>query len=260
MRTLINFVKWWNTTPLTETFKTGDYTVTNDVHILLNKFLLPKEPGTPLRMSALGKPLVDIAYNLLEYKPEEFTAAELWVITMGDYAELLIKELMRQTGHTFTHDQAEVSIAGVVGHIDGIADNETVFDIKAMSTTYWKKFTNKLDNERGYLTQLSLYQAATKMPKAAFVCLNKVTGEMKLVKLPKRVFQEQIREVRDKLKIIKQIQSEQDIVKLVQPEEPTLRKGALVVPPSMQFSQHLNTIYGGTDFIDEDYFKGKWLT
>lgn len=260
MKTLISFAKWWNTStePL-ERFLEPNAQLGIDMRHLVAKFCQEPETGSATRMSSIGKPLIEVAYNLIDKRPEELSKARLWVITMGDYAELLIKELMRQTGHVFTHDQAEVTVAGLVGHIDGIVDDETVFDIKALSTTYWKAFTNNPNNDRGYLTQLSLYRAATKMPKAAFLCLNKVTGEMKVVKLSTRMYKEQIQAVREKLRILRQIKTEQDIVELVEPETPVVKKGKFLVPDSMQFSQHLLDIYGGTELVDIGFYQDKWL-
>jgi hypothetical protein len=262
MKTLIKFTKWWNETLISgesELCAATSLKFSVDMARTVAKYF-HRESGDPIRMSSLGKPIVHLAYSLVKPKPETFTPADMWVLSMGDYAEALIKELMHLNNFEFTHDQYEVELGKLHGHIDGVVDGETVFDIKAMSTTYWKSFTAKPDNVRGYLTQLSLYQYALQLPKAAFLCLNKVTGQLKVVKLPTAVMQAHVREAHTKLQTLKHIQNESDLIALVKPEPPRkLKNDKLVVPESMEHSPYKAEVYGGDYYADVDYFNSKWL-
>jgi hypothetical protein len=262
MKTLIRFAKWWNESIIeaeSELVSATSAEFAVDITGCVSKYFYRTE-GDSVRMSNLGKPLVHLAYSIVKPKAETFTPADMWVLSMGDYAEALVKELMRLNGFEFTHDQAEVRVGNILGHVDGVVDGETVFDIKAMSTTYWKSFTSKPDNTRGYLTQLSLYQYGLKLPKAAFLCLNKVTGQLKVVKLPITVMQAQVCEAYTKLQALKRIQNEDDIRAVVEPEPPKkLKNGKLVVPDSMEHSPYKSEVYGGDYYADQEYFNSRWL-
>lgn len=262
MKSLHKFAHIWNTEVIEDMNLQASDEFKQDVVRVLSKYTTAPESGSLTRMSSLGKPLVELAYRKVKAYKESFTPSEMWVCAMGDFAEALIIELMSMHGIVVTQYQQEVQLYNgrVVGHIDGVIDDDTVFDIKCMGTTYFKKFTNSPNDDRGYLTQLSLYRAALKLPKAAFLCLDKTYGTMVVVKLTDKAYQNSLIEVGNKLAALQQIKTEDDILELVEPPEPKLNKtGKLVIPDSMSFSPYKEAIYGGVYYADPKHMK-QWET
>jgi hypothetical protein len=167
-----------------------------------------EEKKFPLRMSNMGKPLLELAQLVKKYKygivNTPPSRADLFRASVGVWCEALLVSMAKDAGLGVTRCQEEVTIPfgeafTLIGHIDGVADGETIFDIKCISAKYYQKFSNQLDNERGYITQLALYQYATKMPKAAFFLVNSANGYAKVVPVPQRRLLDTLPDVRFKL-------------------------------------------------------------
>lgn len=162
------------------------------------------EAKAPLRMSMMGKPLVELAYAIHIPKEDSSSRADLFRASVGVWCEALLVSMAADAGLNITDTQKEVTLDfpgffTLVGHIDGISDGDTIFDFKCISGTYFNKFSTQLDDERGYISQLALYQCATKMPKAAFFLVNSQNGYAKVVPVPQRRLTDAITTVKDKL-------------------------------------------------------------
>ena len=84
------------------------------------------------------------------------------------------------SGHKVTDQQKEVEVEGVVGHQDAMIDGVLV-DCKSASGPGFDKFKyNKLneDDPFGYIPQISAYAHANGVNRAAFLAINKSTGEI----------------------------------------------------------------------------------
>ena len=241
MKSLHRFAQIWNTEIIADMNLQASDEFIHDMVRVLSKYTTAPESGSLTRMSSLGKPLVELAYRKIKAYKESFTPAEMWVCAMGDFAEALIIELMSMHGIAVTRYQQEVYLYNgrVVGHIDGVIDDDTVFDIKCMGTTYFKQFTNNPNDDRGYLTQLST---------------------MEVIKLTDKAYQTALVEVGSKLATLQQIKTEVDILELLEPPEPKPNKaGKLVIPDSMSFSPYKEVIYGGIYYADPKHMK-QWET
>ena len=107
----------------------------------------------------------------------------------GDVIEEIVLTLAEQAGHKVSHQQAEVDILGVKGHMDAVIDGMVV-DVKSASPYSFNKFKYKKlrdDDPFGYISQLSSYVYACKddplvkdKTKGAFLVVNKVSGEILL--------------------------------------------------------------------------------
>lgn len=166
------------------------------------------EKRTPtLRMSLIGKPDRQIWYELNQAKPEdvvEFGDEDVFEpnpekylkFLFGDILESLLVFFIKESGHTITHAQEEVSIDGVLGHTDGVIDT-VPSDIKTASSFQFRnKFANrallrgKENDPFGYVGQLSGYrqELLKKYPdeiddeSVAWLVFNKETGELLLLK------------------------------------------------------------------------------
>lgn len=104
----------------------------------------------------------------------------------GDIIEQLIIFLAKEAGHIVEDEQKEVEIDGILGHQDGKIDGVTI-DVKSASDYAFKKFSERQllhDDPFGYIAQLSAYSHVDRNDKAAFIGVNKVTGQICLLDLP----------------------------------------------------------------------------
>ena len=136
-----------------------------------------------LRLSQIGKGDRKIYYDLQEDVERETIDAPTRIkFLFGDIIESLVVLLIKTSGHTLTDEQKEVIVNGVVGHMDGKIDG-VVSDIKSASPFGYKKFldgTLAQKDDFGYIPQVSSYAEAEGDTEAAFVVMNKVTGELAL--------------------------------------------------------------------------------
>jgi hypothetical protein len=79
----------------------------------------------------------------------------------GDVLEVLMLFLAKEAGHEVTHEQHEVDVDGVKGHMDAVIDGIPV-DCKSASSYSFQKFLNGpfFDDPFGYVKQLSGYAHA----------------------------------------------------------------------------------------------------
>lgn len=166
-------------------------------------------PDSPLRFSSLGKPDRQMWY---EAHPEHGTKEPLTAKTYlkflyGDVIEQLFLFLTKEAGHTVEHEQLEVEVDGVKGHIDAIIDG-VVVDVKSASSFGYEKFKNNTvpaDDAFGYVPQLSGYaNVLTPGADAAWLAIDKVSGDVCVSVLPQSIIKyyqpkERIDELREVL-------------------------------------------------------------
>ena len=139
-----------------------------------------------IRMSSIGRPNRRIWLDI--HEPVEnnfFSGATLIKFLYGSIIEELIILLAKEAGHKVDSLQKEVTLEGVVGHMDCKIDNEVV-DIKSASNFSFRKFkTGNIENDDpfGYVEQVSGYVQAEGKQKGYLLGVNKVTGELALVEL-----------------------------------------------------------------------------
>lgn len=146
-----------------------------------------RERSPTLRMSNVGKPLRQLWYELNGYKGEELNGQTLFKFAYGDIIESLIVVLAEAAGHEISHLQEEIEVDGIKGHIDGVLDG-VLFDAKSCSPYSFQKFKDGTLLEEGndpfgYVGQLSGYAHEIKKP-AAWIAINKVSGEICILHLP----------------------------------------------------------------------------
>jgi hypothetical protein len=141
-----------------------------------------------LRMSKIGLPDRKIWYDLrLESPTHKMSGKELLNFLLGHILEAVMLCLVREAGHIVEHEQAQVELEGVVGHLDAFIDGALV-DVKTASDYGFKKFqTNSLvngDDPYGYIGQISGYTQATGAPQGAFLAINKNNGQLAITHVP----------------------------------------------------------------------------
>lgn len=135
-----------------------------------------------LRFSALGKKDRQIWYDAnMPEASEQLPGKMGFKFLYGDVLELLLLFLAKEAGHEVTHEQHEVDVDGVKGHMDAVIDGIPV-DCKSASSYSFQKFANgtfKMDDPFGYVQQLSGYaHAVGETNRAGFLVCDKVHGDI----------------------------------------------------------------------------------
>jgi len=153
---------------------------TDNIAALLQDRLTKREDtGETLRMSRLGTPDRKLWFeHNVPLKRNKASNALKFIY--GDIIEQLIILLAKESGHKVEHEQQEVVIDGIVGHQDGTIDDVTI-DVKSASSFAFQKFSKATifkEDPFGYIAQLSSYKHANKTEQAAFIGVNKESGEI----------------------------------------------------------------------------------
>ena len=150
------------------------------VHIKAFMYEEPRTRGN-LRLSAIGKPDRQLWYDVNSKKEIEDLAPSTRIKFLYGYIlEELLLLCASIAGHKVTDQQKEVSVEGVLGHQDAMIDDILV-DCKSASGFSFKKFKdNKLleDDPFGYIGQISAYAQANGVNEAAFLVIDKSSGEI----------------------------------------------------------------------------------
>lgn len=160
--------------------------------LLRQRLRVSERSSSPLRFSSLGKPDRQIWYDAHpeDGDKEELSGKTYLKFLYGDVIEQVLLLLAKEAGHEVTHEQAEVEVDGVLGHIDAIVDG-VVVDVKSASPYGYKKFqygTVTEDDPFGYVAQLSGYaNVLTPGKSAAWLAMDKVSGDICVSVLPSKV-------------------------------------------------------------------------
>ena len=144
----------------------------------------PRANGN-LRLSAIGRPDRQLWYdiNLDKNEVTPLTSSTRIKFLYGYILEELLIVLSRLAGHKVEDTQKEVTIEGVKGHQDCVIDGVLV-DCKSASGRSFEKFEKgrlERDDPFGYIAQISAYAEANDMDEAAFLVINKQSGEICLL-------------------------------------------------------------------------------
>lgn len=147
----------------------------------------PRERGS-LRMSNIGKGDRQIWYDVTGNGDKEVLSPSTKIkFLFGDLWEHILLFLAKEAGHVVTHEQEEVIINDVVGHMDAVIDG-TLVDVKTASKFAFQKFKNdklKDDDAFGYYEQMAGYSHALGGKDAAWWVIEKEQGHMTLLTVPK---------------------------------------------------------------------------
>ena len=143
----------------------------------------PRERDTnfTVRMSNVGKPSRQLWYEKRDPKGRGgIDGATQIKFLYGHLLEEIVLILVRMAGHKVTDEQKEVTVDGIVGHMDCKINGEVV-DVKTASRFAFNKFKDGRlaeDDPFGYLGQLAGYEAAEGTDNGGFLVLNKESGEL----------------------------------------------------------------------------------
>ena len=134
-----------------------------------------------LRLSAIGRPDRQIWYDVnLNNKAQPFTSPTKIKFLYGYILEELLITLSKIAEHKVTDTQKELEVQGVKGHQDCMID-DVLIDCKSTSPRGFDKFAKGdliKDDPFGYIAQISAYAEGNNVDKAAFLAINKQSGEI----------------------------------------------------------------------------------
>ena len=134
-----------------------------------------------LRLSAIGRPDRQIWYDVnLNNKAQPFTSPTKIKFLYGYILEELLITLSKIAEHKVTDTQKELEVQGVKGHQDCMID-DVLIDCKSTSPRGFDKFAKGdliKDDPFGYIEQISAYAEGNNVDKAAFLAINKQSGEI----------------------------------------------------------------------------------
>lgn len=201
---------------------------------LMQERLRPKEERRTLRMSNIGKPDRMLWYECNpSIKKEEFNGPTYLKFLYGDLIEEIVLFLTEVSGHAVSERQREVSVNGVVGHIDAVIDNVLV-DVKSTSPHSFKKFkegTLRNDDPFAYISQLSGYLDGTKMSDGAYVAVDKQNGYITVMPLEET---DKV-DVKERINHIKEVVSSEDPPPRCFSPEPMGKSGNLKLPAGCSY-------------------------
>lgn len=149
----------------------------------LRSWATPRKRDTDftVRMSNVGKPSRQLWYEKRDPQGRGGIDGPTQIkFLYGHLLEEIVLMLVRMAGHEVTDEQKEVTVDGIVGHMDCKINGEVV-DVKTASRFAFNKFKDgrlAQDDPFGYLGQLAGYEAAEGTENGGFLVLNKESGEL----------------------------------------------------------------------------------
>lgn len=224
--------------------------------MLSRQFEIRQKDAKGLRCSGLGYPAVLQALSWLGFPKEEVDFQSKLRFFTGDVFEAEIVALCRSIGIKITGDQTKLTFHGISGHCDGILELETgqkkLLEIKTANDNFFKMVQRNPKNleDRGYLTQVSVYCEALGLPEYLILINNKNTGELLEVEgEPDLALIGRAARIIQKIKLL---EKPEDILapgsglSAPPPEEEVFKKqatGKLLVPTSMKYSPYAGAFY-----------------
>jgi hypothetical protein len=200
-----------------------------------------RRDGKAIRFSALGKKDRQVWMdNHPDTSLEEQMRPQTYMkFLYGDVIEQLYLYLAKEAGHSVTHEQAEVEVGGVFGHIDAIIDG-VVVDVKSASPYGFEKFkkgTVEQDDPFGYVEQLSGYASVLTPGKdAAWLAIDKVSAEMCLAGLKNSIIKHH--QPGERIEHLKQVVANPEPPELCYQPVPEGKSGNMKLDTGCSYCQH----------------------
>lgn len=141
----------------------------------------PRDTDFTVRMSNVGKPSRQMWFEKRDPNGRgSVDGATQIKFLYGHVLEEIVLMLVRMAGHNVTDEQKEVTVNGIVGHMD-CKINGQVVDVKSASKFAFSKFRNGTlasDDPFGYLGQIAGYEKAEGTDEGGFLVINKESGEL----------------------------------------------------------------------------------
>lgn len=209
--------------------------------------MLKQDKGPAIRFSSLGKTDRQVWYAAHPDGTEEkFSGQHILKFQYGDIIEQYLLYLIKESGHDVKGLQEPVEVLGIKGSADAIID-DVVVDIKSASPFSFQKFKRNevLENDPfGYVKQLSGYSEVLNPGEAAaWLAMDKVSGELCLTSLSSSVIKDNLPEPRiEELKTLVEKENPPD---RCHPEVPEGKAGNLRLGTACSYCPHKHRCWPG---------------
>ena len=229
------------------------------LHIKDFMYEKPREYGN-LRLSAIGKPDRQLWYDVNTKRDAiPLKASTRIKFLYGYILEEFLLLCSAIAGHKVTDQQKEVEIEGVVGHQDSMIDGVLV-DCKSASGNSFHKFKNNNlleEDPFGYIAQISAYAEANGVDEAAFLAIDKSTGEICLTP----VHSVEMINAKERIKFLKGMVTDSSIPDRCYSAVPDGKSGNLKLPFGCVYCGHKRECWSdvnqGRGIRVFEYAKGK---
>jgi len=236
----------------------------------LKRHLNPREKYTGLRLSQLGKPAVMQALWGMGFEYDGGIALKQRItFHLGDVFESLLIFILEAAGYkivdhnnsTLFHETVggdnRIVYNGVPGHSDIVVESpegeKFIIEAKTANDRYYTSFMKKPDDERGYVTQLALYEQCLGLP-GCWVFFNKNTSEIGVQFLTDELREQATNRANHLIPLLTECTDWGKLAEYVHdgllqapPPAPEVFKrsqtGACLVPPSMKFTKYRHVFY-----------------
>ena len=165
----------------------------NNLTNVMNTRFNEERKGGYLRLSNIGKPDRQLWFEINDPEGGEKLPPQALIKFMyGDMQEQLCILLAKLAGHDVQHEQEEVVVNGIKGHLDCTIDGYVV-DVKSTSRFAFQKFKDGSllepgNDAFGYVGQLAGYVHAVTPGKDGYIlAINKDLGHLALLRVPAEV-------------------------------------------------------------------------
>jgi hypothetical protein len=214
----------------------------DNLHDLMEaRFHNKREGGSYLRMSNIGRPDRQLWFDINgKGERENFLPATLIKFAYGDMIEQMMLLYAKMAGHEVTHEQAEVEVDGIKGHIDAIIDGCLV-DVKSASSFSFQKFDSGALFEEGndpfgYVAQLCGYIEATGCERGGFLAVDKTLGKVCFCEIPKELIEKY--NVKQRIEHIKEVINGPDLPPRCYPDVPDGKSGNFKLGTGCSYCPH----------------------
>lgn len=205
----------------------------------------------PLRPSSLGKPALLIAYQYYHYvnKKPPLPNRNRRITDIGNYFERWLAAQILGLGYyvdfegCFDYYTGELDWWGNIihCHADLIVDSQLIIECKEVNDYYYKRWFkyNQMSDDRGYLTQASLYCHTYEMP-VMLIMGNRLTGEINWYCLTPEMVSKYVTRAQTIVDVlVNKTNSWEECFKYMAPEPPNSTKKGLTVPYMISEIKHL---------------------
>jgi len=235
---------------------------TQYVHDSVQSAIKPRTERLPISLSKFHLPPFELACRhvmpeRLADVQERYNHKTARTFLWGHLFEAYLRILLPRLGYEIVEYQPEVRLWGYVGHPDFIVRSDEgtfVVDAKTAKHSYVLKLVRDghfMNNERGYVTQLALYEAACGF-RGIFIVLDKDTLDCHLVFLDSKEAHDEVDRVADLIDKLHQCDRLETVYKLFDIPPLQRRHGHLEVLPALYGSPYLDLMYV---FGDDGYPK-----
>ncbi len=221
-----------------------------------------------LRMSAVGKPLIEMMFNKFHYEiylsnRDLTTVHQHQRMVEGDEFEIDLAMHLLRMGFIFEDFEAgqrELNHRDVLGHTDYIVSHPEwtnglpiLFECKAIHEYHFTSNKKWIDDKYGYYSQLGLYTKLTDLPGFWFL-YNKNTSEIYIKSYHSQGASKEQQEALDRLDLLITLWEMEDLTwedcfRFCRPPEPVpeVYQGSytnnFLIPPSMKFCNSTPYVY-----------------